>query len=484
MTSLAAALSRRTISASGAWALGSATSAPMAVLLAIVSIYAGTDLRSLPLLMALVGMVIIVLLVGYSAMIRQVPHSAPYYAITARGIGRRAGVAAGLVALLSYNAIQLCLYGLLGSLITSFIGGYWWIWALIAVAAVYLLGVRSIVHSTRLVTTVLVLSLLVVAAVVIVSLQAAPVHGINLDGFSLAGLQTRGLALAIGLTVACFTGIDGAGALVEEESSDLPGRAVSTGMMASAWSLTFCYTVAAAALGMATGLGKISKASAADPTLPFTLLHTQLGVVVAVAAVIVLVLAIVTSMVAFHVIGNRYAFAMARERVLRKTLAGTSGTTAQAPVAGSRLQTLIAVLVIAGFAVSGANPAAIMFNWLALLGAMGLLLLLIVSNVSALVFFSRNRTPVNSWTAKIAPLFGVLFGSLLLIVMLSQLGSLLGGTSGSATPYLLPVLVVLVAVIGYGWASYLRWGRRDVYEGISYGVPGPLDVPDDITDFR
>lgn len=485
MTSLAAALSRKTISAWGAWALGSATSAPMAVLLAIVSIYAGTDLRSLPLLMLFVGAVILLLLVGYSAMVREVPHAATYYAVAARGIGRRAGVAAGMVALLSYNAIQLCLYGLLGSLVSGFLGGPWWMWALAAVAVVYLLGVRSIVHSTRLVTTVLLLSLIIVALVVVAALANAPAGQISTDGFSFAGLEGQGLALAIGLTIACFTGIDGAGAFVEEEAGDDVGRATSTGMMVSGWSLTICYTIVAAALGVSTGLDSISATAGEDPTLPFTLLHDNLGgigAMVSVIGILVLVMAVLTSMVAFHSISNRYTFAMAREQVLPAALAHSGGRTADAPVAGSRLQTALAVLVIACFAVAGADPAVIMFNWLALLGAMGLLTLLITSNVSALSYLSKKRG-VNAWTSVIAPLASCVLGVGLLITMLSQLGTLLGDGTGSATPYLLPALLLAVAIAGYAWGGYLRRRRPAVYEGISRGVPGPLDVPDDIPDF-
>jgi hypothetical protein len=44
-------------------------------------------------------------------------------------------------------------------------------------------------------------------------------------------------------------------------------------------------------------------------------------------------------------------------------------------------------------------------------------------------------------------------------------------------------VLIAVAAGGYAWANYLRRHRPTVFEGISYGRPKPLDVPDDIPDF-
>ena len=69
-------------------------------------------------------------LVGYVAMARHVPHAATFYAFFARGLGRVWGVSASFVALLSYNCIQIGLYGLIGATLSAQLGGAWWIWAL------------------------------------------------------------------------------------------------------------------------------------------------------------------------------------------------------------------------------------------------------------------------------------------------------------------------------------------------------------------
>src|SRR5438270_409548 len=76
--------------------------------------YAGTGLIAVPLSFLVLAVVLALLTVGYVAMSGHVPHAAVFYALIARGLGGVCGVAGGALALLSYNAIQISLYGLFG----------------------------------------------------------------------------------------------------------------------------------------------------------------------------------------------------------------------------------------------------------------------------------------------------------------------------------------------------------------------------------
>ena len=59
-----------------------------------------------------------------------------FYAFISQGLGRAAGVAAALIALLAYSLLQVALYGMLGpaaaSLAAAHLGVHapWWAWAL------------------------------------------------------------------------------------------------------------------------------------------------------------------------------------------------------------------------------------------------------------------------------------------------------------------------------------------------------------------
>jgi amino acid transporter len=485
MATVAAAMARRTVTAGAAWALGATTSAPMVVLVGgIVATYAGSEVTALPLLFALVGGVVTLLLVGYAAMVRAVPHSAPYYAITARGLGATSGVAAGFVALLAYNALQISLYGLFGAIMSGITGiGAWWVFAALAIGVVSVLGTRRIVLSTQIVMGVLVLSLLVVGLFIVVGFVDSA-NGIPTAAFDPAGLSVPGLGLAVALTLAAYTGPEGMAAFIEEEDSGegRRGRAISRGMMICALSLIAVYTAAAWAMQAATGSGEVAAAAAADDNLPVTLLSDRVHPAFGILGVVILLLAILTSLISFHNIINRYAFAMSREQVLHQYLYRTgAGTAADAPVGASRAQNVLAAIVVLGWAISGADPQKTLFAWASTVGAMGLLALLIVSAAAALRYFARNSDSGESgWATTVAPLFGLAFGIAILVTMLLQLDALAGAEPGSLAPYVMPALLVVAAIAGIWRALVLRRSRPQVYEGISHGVPSVYAVPDRI----
>jgi amino acid transporter len=475
------ALARKTLGSVGMWVFGSAASAPMVVLVGgIVATYAATQVESLPLLFLLVGGVVALLAVGYTAMSRQVPHAAAYYAILARGLGREMGVAAGIVALVSYNAIQISLYGLLGATLSGLIGGQWWVWAGLALILVAVVGVRAIALSTRLLATVMVLSLAVVLVFGTASLVSPADGQVSWQGFAPTGLFVSGIGGAVALCLAALMGVDAPASFAEEAADD---RAVTRSVFSGVLTLAVVYAGAAWAMGNATGPDQVA-AVAADPEggLPFSIMEQQVGEFMTPLAQTILIFAIVTSLLAFHNVLARYAFAMAREGVLPVVLARTgSAVRVSAPVGGSLLQSAIAVVVVLVAALAGTDPLAGLFTWLSTLGALGLLCLLLAASVAAMTYFARVRgRRVSAWTSVIAPLMGIVLGLLVLGAMVVNVGSLLGAASGSLAPYVLPLIIVLAATAGIVWAGHLRRSRPEVYDGISRGRPETHAVPDDV----
>src|SRR5689334_14179459 len=95
-------------------------SAPMTVLAgSVVATFAVTGVLAVPLSFLVLAVALWPFTVGYTAMSRHVSHAGVFYSYLAKGLGRVFGVAGGLVALVSYNAIQICLYGLLGASLTA-----------------------------------------------------------------------------------------------------------------------------------------------------------------------------------------------------------------------------------------------------------------------------------------------------------------------------------------------------------------------------
>ena len=92
-----------------------AASAPLtAVAGGQAATYLVTGNKGIPFLFIPLAIVLGIFAVGYAAMSRHVADAGAFYTYVVRGLGRIPGVGAAFVALVSYNAMQIGIYGLFG----------------------------------------------------------------------------------------------------------------------------------------------------------------------------------------------------------------------------------------------------------------------------------------------------------------------------------------------------------------------------------
>ena len=111
----------------------------------------------------IVTLILLAFSVGYVAMSRHVKNAGAFYAFAAQGLGGRVGGGAALIAILSYNAMQIGLMGLFGAVASGTFAQFginleWYVWTYIAIALVAVLGYRQVDLSAK-VLMVLVLAL-------------------------------------------------------------------------------------------------------------------------------------------------------------------------------------------------------------------------------------------------------------------------------------------------------------------------------------
>src|SRR5690606_2260422 len=144
--------------------------------------YAVTGNVAVPLSFLVVMVLLLLVAVGYVTMSRRVPHSAPFYAQLARGLNPTVGVAGAAVALLGYNAIQICLYALIGTRLSDQFGGAWWVWAAVAWVIVAVLGQFRGAANAPLLGSLLALEIATILLFILVAFaNPAPGHVANLD---------------------------------------------------------------------------------------------------------------------------------------------------------------------------------------------------------------------------------------------------------------------------------------------------------------
>lgn len=462
----------------GLWIMAVVASSPLTVQVGgIPTMYAATGVAGVPLAFILVALVLYVIAIGYAGAAGHIRHAAPLYALMGRGLSPVAGIAAGVCALVGYLAIGTSLYGLVGPTLVGLAqAGPWWAWSAGTLAIVAALGLLGGVNSTRFLGALLAVELAVIVFYVAAALaqRSGP---LTLAPLAPSALLVPGMAGTVAFAMAAFVGVETVPAYAEEARGGAPS--LRRAMLAAVVFAGVFYALGAWAMAVNAGPDRLSQIGADAAEGPLQTLSRVFGPGVGLLATILLITSVIAAMSSFHQAGARYLFAMAREGVLPGYLATTSRSgDAGTPVAASLTQTGLAGLVIAGFAISGADPLAVMFTWLSTLGAVLLLALLVVAAAGAHRFFATGQGTNDSVLVRqVAPVTGCVLGVVLMVMMLANLGSLLGLPPGSRRWLTLPALAVAVMLAGLVWGGLVRLVRPGTLADVGRVVADPVSSP-------
>jgi amino acid transporter len=479
-------LAKKSIGTSSMFWFCVGASAPMTVLAgSVVATYATSGVVAVPLSFILLALVLSLFTVGYMAMSRHVPHAATFYAYLARGVGRVGGVAGALVALLAYNSIQICLYGLLGSAMAGLLGGVWWVWALVAWAAIAVLGVLHVGINAIVLASVLICEITVILLFDVASFVHPAGGHISIAPLTPSSLFVNGVGSVFAFGIAAFVGYELAPVFGEEARSQ---RTVARATFGALAFLGVFYAISSWALATAIGPDSVV-ATARDLSsgIPFSIIEQQYGKAMSYISLLLFVTSIFAAMLSFHNGVGRYLFGMSRDGVLPAALSrvGYRGSRAGAPIGGSVVQSGLALIVVAAFAVAGADPVVTLFTWLSTIAALGVMLLMLVTNVAVIGFFRKGGgAQEGAWRRAIAPALGLIGLVVVLGTTVYNISAVTATAPDALVNFLLPGLVALTAIIGIVWGLALR-ANPEVYRRIGVGEPEPLAVLEhDLSDLR
>ncbi|GAB2950572.1 APC family permease [Micromonospora polyrhachis] len=409
--------------------------------------------------------------VGYAAMSRHVSNAGAFYSYVANGLGRAGGVAGSFIALAAYNTIQIGLYGLFGAIVADFVdtkfdvGLAWWFWALLAWAVVGILGLLRVDLNATVLAVLLLLECVAVAVFDIAALSNPAGGIITFDGLDPGNLFTVGLGAVLALGIASFTGFE-SGAIYSEEVKD-PRRTVARATYIAVAFTGLFYALSAWSLTVVTGPANVVATSAeAGAGAIFGTLAQYVGVLVADVANLLFITSVLAALLSFHNSVARYLFALGREQVLPRFLSRI-GVRTGAPVAGSATQTLLALVVVLGFAATGRDPVIDLFTWFSGLSAVGVVLLMTLTSAAVVGYFRRHpHTGESAWQRVVAPASATLALLAILAVLVVNFDALLAPTSPAYLAWLLPSVIGCAAAAGLFWGMLLRTVRPRVYAGI------------------
>ena len=426
--------------------------------------------------------------VGVAAMARHVPNSGAFYSYVTAGLGRPLGVSTAAIALVSYNAIQIGLFGLFGvaatAALTAFgLPGWWSLCAVLGWAVIAVLGQLKIRTNAR------ILGLLICAEILLVVVLDSVMTAHPADGITFEALNPLLLANPTGIAslVGAITGLVGFEVpLAFAPLAIDPRRTVRRAITWILAAVAVLYAGSGWAMTVVAGPDNIIGIAGNHlDDLFFFLSAPYLPGWVITLGMVLFATSLFAAMLAFHSTVARYTLTLAREGVLPKWMAFTRAD--EVPVTASVSQSVLALLVLLIAVLADLDPTQDLFFFGTVSGGLGVVIMMSLTAIAVIRYFHRNRADENWWRRRGAPIISAVLLTVILLVSIAFFGDLLGSTNPLKV-WAPPVIYLVVAVLGILWAGRLRRRRPDVYAYIGHGdrtdvappvaAVVPADTPD------
>lgn len=447
-----------------------AAAAPLYIMAGLAPVAIGIGGIGAPGGYLMVGALLALFAVGYTAMSRYIRNAGAFYAYIARGLGRPAGGGAALVALLGYCGFCFGLIGAFGyyaavtveDLLGISLG--WEIWALALIAVVGWLGFNRISISAKVLAFFLSCEVLLLVALAVAVLVDGGAEGLSLHSFQPATMVDEGVAAMIVFAFGAFAGFE-ATTIYSEEARD-PRRTISRATYLAVAFLALFYAFICWIVVMAFGPTFAVGAAGEDPAgMVFVATDQYLGSAAKTTMDVLIVTSLFASVLAFHNSAARYFFALGRESLLSHRLAHVEARTG-APRRASLIVSVLAVVVVGAFALAGADPILQLLLWVSGLGALCIVVLQALCAAAVIAYFHKNDHPeIRWWQSTGAPALAAA-GLVAMVVLIIDHFDLLTGAS-AATNLAIMLCIPVAFAIGTARALWLRSHRPDVYADLT-----------------
>nr|BFD80877.1 APC family permease [Streptomyces sp. Xyl84] len=431
--------------------------APLAIMLGGIGAPAGY---------LLAGITLAVFAVGFTTMSRHVRGAGAFYAYITRGLGRRVGIGAALLALLGYNGMEIGVYGLLGTAtqdtVHALTGGHvpWLPVSLAGLLVIGYGGYRSIDFGAKLLGVLLTAETGILVLLAVGVLARGGAHGLSAASFAPGHVLVPGMAAVLAFAFAAFTGFEST-VIYRREARD-PARTVPRATYLAVGFLGLFYAFVVWIAIQAFGDAQVVRAAGGDPAgLFFSAITTYVGGWAADAMHVLIVTSVLASLLAFHNAINRYGLALAEEGILPRALARVHPRHRSPYVTGA-VQTVLGAAVVLVFAAAGADPYQQLLLWVNTPGMLGLLVLQLLAALAVPLYFRRVRHREGVLRTVVAPVTAAVLLATAIVLVVAHLDLFTGASATVNT--VLAAVVPLVFLAGLPLARWLRRNRPAVYE--------------------
>lgn len=407
--------------------------------------------------------------VGFCAMSPYVRNTGAFYAYITEGLGTVPGVGGAGIAVLSYIAMLLACYGMLGyfmhvAFVSVGIDAPWWAWASVSAVAAHAFCVRGIEFSGRLLLLLMVSEVSVILLADLLVLRHGPAnHSLSLLPFSPDAVFTPGFGPSLIFVVASFMGFETA-AIYSQEVRD-PQRAVPRAMYSSILFIGVLYAASIWLMLNHFGIPESLSVAAKDPgSMWLGMFSTLAGPAAANAGAVLVMTSLFAAVLSFTNVVTRYWHVLAHRGLVWHALSRTHARH-QSPHIASAAHMVVMLVLITVCAYAGLDPMLQVLPLASVPAAIGVLTAQSLAAIAVVAFFRRNRTDVSLWRSQVAPALSAIVLVYFLAQMIVHVQLLSGQPALLSYTLALSVLVAGCTVSAY--AVYLRYHAPHRFEQLS-----------------
>ncbi|KRF22318.1 APC family permease [Phycicoccus sp. Soil802] len=368
--------------------------APLTVMAGVAPVALAIGGVGVPGAYLLAGAVLAIFAIGFTAMAAEIRRTGGFFVYIGHAFGGTAGFAAAVLAIVSYNFLQIGVYGLLGiqtrAALDDLFGvtAPWWVISAIAVVAVFILGALGIDVGAKVLVVLITLESAILAIMGIAIVVQGGANGLGVASFDPHNIFTSGVLAVLGICFAAFMGFEST-ALYRAEARD-PARTIPRATYAAVGFMALFYCFIAWTVVQAIGQADVqARAGEQGPALFFATIHQYVGGWAEHAMYALIVTSVYASQLAFHNAINRYTFGMAQSGALPRLFARTNR--AGSPAFAGAVQSLLALTVVLVFGLAGLDPFQDLLIKVNTPGVIGIIVLQALAAAAAVAFFLRRR---------------------------------------------------------------------------------------------
>lgn len=448
-----------------------AAAAPLTVMAGVAPIGLMIGGVGAPVAYLAAGAVLILFAVAFTRMTRYVSGGGAFYAYIAKGLGSGWGLAAALLALVSYNTLQIGVYGLFAAQTRATLADLFGIdvpWPVIAFGALALVLVIAwlgIDVGAKVLGVLLILESGILVLMAIGILADGGASGVDGASFAPSAAFNPGMGGVLAFAFAAFMGFEST-ALYRREARD-PERTIprATYFAVGFMALFYCFILWTVVVGF--GSDKVVGAASENVAgLFFAATETYVGPWAATLMRLLVISSVYASQIAFHNAITRYTHSLSQDGVLPAWI-GKVHPRFGSPYRASVVQTVVAVVVIGGFALAGADPVTGLLLWVNTPGVIGIVVLQALTAIACAVYFLRRNRAASTPAALTAAVASAVLLAGATYVLIDNVGLL---TNAPANVNVVLVgIVPATLLVGGVLAVWLRGRRPETYARVGRG---------------